>query len=67
MNAIPEYCDDCAKLVHGVCITYENPCLKVGLGGGGGGAIGCAFSPLELPEVVEKRIRVGQQKGKKKS
>lgn len=67
---IPEYCDECEKLtlVEGVdtCTVYPSPCKKVGLSGGGLGVIGCAFSPMEGQEVDRKRVRVGQQKSKRR-
>jgi len=63
---IPEYCDDCHKIQDGVCTTYpDSPCEKVGLSRGGMGVIGCAFSPMERPEAMITKVRVGQQKTKR--
>jgi hypothetical protein len=67
---IPGYCigievgdlRDCPKVVDGCCTVFRSPCRKMG----GSQNIGCAFSPLERPMAQKKRVRVGQQKQKKR-
>lgn len=69
-DIIPGYCygvevgdrKDCHKIVDGRCTVYTWPCLKVGFYGD----IGCNFSPLESPVSQATKVRIGQQKQRKK-
>jgi hypothetical protein len=67
---IPGYCisievddlPDCHKVVDNRCSVYTDVCAKVGKHG----VIGCAFSPLERPVQAKKRMRIGQQKQRRR-
>lgn len=67
---IPGYCigvevgdrKDCHKVVDGCCTLYLDICAKMGRAGN----VGCSFSPLESPISQKTKVRVGQQKQKRK-
>ena len=54
-----------ADVDNDVCNVYPDPCRKMGIERGG--FIGCAFSPLEAVSHDAGRVRVGQQKTKRRN
>jgi len=53
---------DCHKIVDGSCTVYPSPSSWINPEVGRG----CSFSPVERPVETKLKVRVGQQKGKRK-
>jgi hypothetical protein len=53
---------DCHKIIDNRCSVYADVCRKMGRSQN----IGCAFSPLERTVAQKGRVRIGQQKQRKR-
>ncbi|CAN2040365.1 conserved hypothetical protein [Candidatus Magnetomoraceae bacterium gMMP-15] len=64
MGNIVEACEGCVKIVDGNCSVYANP-ARVMRWSDNNSKIGCSFN-FKAEEKAGPKVRVGQQKQKKK-